>query len=295
LWLSDLRFSAEKHAGGTVLSRRFEDFLNHCTYVRGLSPKTVQTYRQAFKTLPADANLSREILSSWITNLRARGVSPAGVNCYVRSVNSYLTWAHEEGLIAERLHCKQLRAPKRIPVLLTADDVKRIVAYRPATMTERRSKVLCLLLLDCGLRISEALSLQRARVDFDHMVLVVQGKGAKQRPVPFSRELRQILFPWVQKTKGALVFETRNSRPLAARNAYRDLAALCEAAGIAAHVHPHLMRHQFASTYVRKGGDLFRLSKLLGHEAVTTTQKYVRGLGAELLLEDAVRLSPLTK
>ena len=139
---------------------------------------------------------------------------------------------------------------------------------------------LVLLLLDTGIRISEALSIQRTKVDLDQMVLTVMGKGSKERVVPFSTEMRKALFRWVQVAPdSSLLFCTRSGAPLIYRNAYREVMRLMERIGITTRVHPHLFRHQFASSYVRRGGDIYRLSRLLGHTAVSTTQIYLRSMG----------------
>jgi integrase/recombinase XerD len=79
-------------------------------------------------------------------------------------------------------------------------------------------------------------------------------------------------------------------------NAYRDIKTLCRSAGVVgAHIHPHAFRHCFAVTYVRRGGDIYRLSRLLGHASITTTQRYLRSMGIEHLKEGHEQFSPLVR
>ena len=90
------------------------------------------------------------------------------------------------------------------------------------------------------------------------------------------------------------MFSTRRGGRLRYRNVYRDIKALCCAAGVVgAHVHPHNLRHCFAVHYIRRGGDIYRLSRILGHSTISTTQLYLRSMGIEHLREGHARFSPL--
>jgi site-specific recombinase XerD len=153
---------------------------------------------------------------------------------------------------------------------------------------------LIVLLLDTGLRIDEALGLERRRVNIDSMSLRVMGKGARERLVPISTEGRKILYRWLSRSESPLVFTTRSQGRVTYRNAYRDIKALCATIGVTGrHVHPHAFRHCFAASYVRRGGDVYRLSRILGHSSITTTQLYLRSMGIEHLQEGHEQFSPL--
>jgi len=229
--------------------------------------------------------------------MRERGLTPGGCNMYIRTVNNYLSWLREEGHIDQRLTVKLLRAPLHLLTLLSVADVRAIVRYRPGSAAERRTWTLILLLLDTGLRIDEALKLERRRVNLDNLVLAVLGKGGKERQIPFSLELRKVLYRWMRALGDSapcqLVFISRSGLALSYRNVTRDIQRVCRHAGVASHVHPHLFRHQFAATYIRQGGDIYRLSRLLGHSAITTTQIYLRSMGVEDLRAGRERLTPL--
>lgn len=122
--------------------------------------------------------------------MRERGTSPAAINNHIRGVNRFLGWLAEQG------HCEPFRLPrlkpeKRTMRPTTEAELKAIGTFRPKKVSERRLQAICLTLLDTGMRIIEALSLERAGVDFDDMLLTVRGKGNKRRVVPFSVDLRQ--------------------------------------------------------------------------------------------------------
>ena len=178
-----------------------------------------------------------------------------------------------------------LRAPKKIIPLIPDADVKRLASYKTNVRPLRRVHALTLLLLDTGLRISEALTLERNRVDLERRCVSVMGKGSRERMVPLSNEGRKALFLWLSRSKGRYVFSTSAESRLTYRNAFRDMRQLCELAGLTRRVHPHLLRHAFAVNYVRCGGDVYRLSRILGHSNVATTSLYLRSMGFESLQE----------
>jgi len=133
-------------------------------------------------------------------------------------------------------------------------------------------------------------------VNLDDLTLVVWGKGAKERMVPFSIQMRKVLFKHIsaQGGSGPYLFCARTGSRLMYRNVYRGIQALVKKVGIKTHCHPHLFRHQFAASYIRQGGDIYRLSRLLGHTSVSTTQLYLRSMGIEDIRAGQDRLTPLS-
>jgi integrase/recombinase XerD len=120
-------------------------------------------------------------------------------------------------------------------VLLSDAEIRALVLFKPTTVGERRTLTIALLLLDTGLRITEALTLERSKVNLNDLLLTVRGKGDKERIVPFSRELRPILFRWLthpKSHKGPYVFATRTGSLLSQRNTHRDVLTLAVAAGV---------------------------------------------------------------
>ena len=152
-----------------------------------------------------------------------------------------------------------------------------------------------MVMLDSGLRISEALGLTGKSVDFENLVIKVKGKGGKERLVPMSPELRKNLYRYA-KDKEGLLFVTRTKTPVSVQNFQRDFKVLCGAIGIkGVRCSPHTLRHSFAVNYLRAGGNLEYLRRILGHSSLSTTQKYLRALGVEDLLKVHDGLSLLTR
>jgi integrase/recombinase XerD len=198
-----------------------------------------------------------------------------------------LAWLHEEGHTPERLRIK-------LPIqTLTDKEIQRLAAFRPKGRIQSRTWVLAMLLLDCGLRIGEALTLERENVDLDNLVLRVLGKGSKERLVPISLELRKHLFRFLRQTSGRYVFAAFSGAALERHNVYTELQRLCRAAGITV-LHPHGFRHAYAVHATKNGLDVFRLSRILGHSSINTTQIYLRSIGFEHLQAGA-ECSPLRR
>jgi site-specific recombinase XerC len=109
---------------------------------------------------------------------------------------------------------------------LSDGDIRRLATYTPKRWAEFRAWALAMILLDAGLRIAEALNLEREHVDLDAMVMRVLGKGQKIRLVPISVQARKALFRWLSRSDGRLVFGTKQGRQWSARNAYRDVTGL---------------------------------------------------------------------
>jgi site-specific recombinase XerD len=150
------------------------------------------------------------------------------------------------------------------------------------------------------LRISEALALSRDAVDFDNLLICVRaGKGGKHRMVPMSFELRKRVWKYATRTQSPqqrFLFETRNHTRMTVRNIQRDFNRLCRRLRIeGVRTSPHTLRHTFAISYLRAGGNLFYLSKILGHTSVQTTERYLQSLQVEDLQAVHNRLSLLAR
>ncbi len=287
------------------IARLTDEFCNHGKYLRSWSKKTVQTYRHGLglfqefvqrEQLP----LTKSALQRWVIWLREeRKLTPGGCNTHIRSVNSFLSWLHEEGYTAEALHMALLPKPRLVPRLLTRLEIWKLLGRRPTDLSKLRTWALIGMLVDTGVRIEEALLMRSAEVDMDALKVRVTGKGGHQREVPISPEGRKILFRWLVERErrelgGPFVFAAGDGNHLSYRNAYRDIKLFAAQRGVqGVHVHPHAFRHYFAVGFLQNGGDLFTLSRILGHTTVSTTQIYLKSMGIEQIGEVHLRASPL--
>ena len=220
-----------RKAANHDLPKVAEDFIKHGVYLRGWARKTVRTYRQGLNAFqmalgqPGDLHpsgatgtvsfvLTKAHLDTFVIWMRERGLSPGGCDMYIRTVNSYLSWLKEEGHLPQPLRIKLLPDPKKPLATFSSTDIRLIVSFRPKGRLQVRTWTLLLTLIDTGIRIEEALSLERAKVDLDNLTLRVLGKGSKERLVPISLELRKHLFRMTSKTDGRFVFATSSGTRL---------------------------------------------------------------------------------
>jgi integrase/recombinase XerD len=277
-------------------------FIKDGVYLRGWSPRTVETYRFSLDAFARSVDLanpsevSSQHLRQFVAAMRERNLTPGGCNLRIRSVNSYLSWLHEQGHTRDRLRIKQLPNPAKPYLTFSDADLRRVISHVPKGWAHQRAWTLAVLLLDTGMRIGEALSLERDHVDLDAMALRVMGKGQRVRLVPISPHGRKALHRWLTKFEGHYVLGVGENRQWERHNAYHDLAALCRRLGITnVRVNPHAFRHCFAVNYIRNGGDIYRLCRILGHSNISTTQIYLRSMGLEHLQEGHAKFSPLAR
>ena len=266
---------------------RFEEFLTERKYFKNVTGKTLVYYRSAFRSWEKH---SQGAWKTRIINLRNAGLSAVSINTYICAMNAYWKWA------GTGLKVDYLKEEEKILATLNPDQIKRIATFKPKGRNQIRAHAVALLILDGGYRISEVLGLLFEHCDFDNLVLKVRGKGNKHRLVPLSQEMRRVLYRYATKNSGPgrFLFGTRNNTLVRVRNSERDFKALGQRLGITGvRFSPHTLRHTFAVQYLRAGGNLFYLSKILGHTSVTTTQKYLQSVGVDDLQAVHDRLSPL--
>jgi integrase/recombinase XerD len=254
----------------------FDLFVREKTFLQNVSPLTVRMYRKAFdKFLLHDGSLSRIGISTFVVGMREAGLSPAACNVHIRAINSFLSWCGENKHTAEHLKIKLLKQERKVVETFTDAHIKAIVHARP-TGTDKRTQVILFTLIDTGLRIDEALSLTREAVDLDNLLLKVRGKGNKERVIPFSRELRKALYLYLKTHKHRYLFPVRSGDRMLYRNFLRDMVDFCQNLGITGvRISPHTLRHTFAVNYLRHGGNVFALQRILGHEDLAMTRRYV--------------------
>ena len=258
------------------MTAQFERFVQEGVYLRNWSPQTARIYRQAWRSFDgAGQPFSDDGVNAWIVRLRQRGVRAASVNAYVRSLNSFLSYLGGVGHQPLPAKVRQLREPKAPPKTLSTQALQAILRRRPTSFYESRIHALVVLLADTGVRINEALRLRMRDVDWDSLLLRVEGKGSKTRFVPFSAQGRQALYRFNQlredkRVPGDILFGAPDSgRAWTYENCRRDLRRRFDG------VTPHMFRHTFATRFIASGGSPFQLQRMLGHADIKTTLRYV--------------------
>ena len=308
----------------TTLQLLFQQFLRERKYLRNVSPRTVEWYETAWKAFcdsathcPTDpGELNRAHLEQLVYALRERGVRPVTCNTWLKALNAFFRWLHEQEHLPTRVHLRPLMVEKRLVPTFDAAAIHAIVSFKlPSQVTVNRKHVngprsgqkafgwwrvhaLACALLDTGCRVQELLDAKVEAFDLDDLLVTVVGKGDKQRRIPFSTELRRILFRYLQQRERSgvskhesLMFPVHTGGPWDQRNALRAFYVLQKRIGRRP-VGFHRLRHTFATEYLRRGGDVVRLSRTLGHTQITTTMRYLHLL-TEDLAEAHAKLSIL--
>jgi integrase/recombinase XerD len=281
----------------TDLNGYFDRFLRERVYLHNITPKTRDYYVTAWKAFvrahaeapirTADAPIfTRADLQHFIVHLRERGVKAVTCNCWLRGLNAFGRWLHAEGVIPQPVRLRPQKEEKRLLALHDQTALRALISYRPKTYIQWRVHSVACTILDTGCRIEELLTARVSDFDCDNLLLTVVGKGRKQRKVPFSIELRKVLFRFAQvkgraDVRSDLMFPARDGGKWEHRNARRSYYCLLKNLGLP-QTGFHLLRHTFATEYLRSGGDVVRLSIILGHTEVGTTMKYLHLLTDDL-------------
>ncbi len=257
---------------------KFEQFIKERQYLHNVSPATVSWYTHNFKWMPCESPTEDE-LKAMVIRMREKGLRATGCNSAIRSINAYLKWS------GSPLKIPQMKEPQLILPTYTTAQIQLLLNWKAKKATGRRMSALIAILADTGCRIDEALSLHWKDIDFDNLLVLLHGKGRKDRLVPMSLELRRRLFLYQRKSeskKDSLVFSTLAGTKQGRRNVLRDFKQLCRTLGFEPPTRSiHAMRHTFAVNYLRKGGSVFHLQKMLGHSTLEMTRRY-----ANLMTED---------
>lgn len=235
---------------------------------------------------------SREALHRWAP------LSPASRNRKTAALKSFFSWAYAEGLIrhdlSDRLHSP--RVPHHLPHFISVDEVQSLIhSFRqekdlpPGQV--RREQALLLLLYGGGLRVSEACRLKWIAVDEPRRVLRVLGKGGKERLVPIPAAAMEAVSALREGSPGPFVFGEEALNP---RVAYEWIRQRGHKAGLHHQLHPHALRHSYATHLLSGGANLRTLQELLGHESLRATEKYTH-LSVDQLARTMEKTHPLGK
>jgi integrase/recombinase XerD len=269
---------------------RFVEFTRERQYLHNVSPATISWYAHALKWLPSESP-TQDDLKAVVLRMREAGLKETGCNAALRAINAYLHWnsgaERKCGAGCNHPRIGQLREPQNILPTLTESQVKLIVGWKLGkNCYRRRWHLLALVLLDTGCRITEALTLRVSDIDLDNLLLVLNGKGSKQRVVPFSFVLRKALHRHItecQLKPESLLFATKEGTAVWRITALRSIKLVCKQLGFAPPARTlHSFGHTFAIFYLRRGGSVFHLQKIMGHSSLEMTKRYAALSTADL-------------
>jgi integrase/recombinase XerD len=211
------------------MTDRFDLFIREKTFLQNLAPRTIKYYKECWNAFTRyKGELSEQGVKEFMMSMLEAGMKPGSPNAFARGMNVYFAWLKANKYIEEQLKVPLVKTEKRVLRTYRPEDMQKIINYHPEYFGEKRLMALLATLVDCGLRIDEALTLERKGVDLDNLLLTVAGKGRKERVVPFSRDLRKVLYKWLKEHNNALVFCTRRGDKLGYDNVRRDFHLLLD-------------------------------------------------------------------
>jgi integrase/recombinase XerD len=307
---------------GAQLDRAIEDYLTFLRVERGLAPATLRAYRADLADFAAARGTERDWSrgpDAAVRYLAARtkrgkpsdpGLAPTSLRRRAASIRGFYKFVFGDGLIPVDVaaHLDLPRMPRLLPETLTVGEVERLLEAAGADddpePARLRDRALVELLYAAGLRISEALGLDREDLALDGAFVRVIGKGDKERLVPVGDVALGVLATWIDGPRGPLLalghvapvrggplFLGDRGRRLARQQAWSSVRRAAAAAGLADRVSPHTLRHSFATHLLEGGADLRIVQELLGHASISTTQLYTH-LTGERIREVYARAHP---
>ncbi len=254
------------------------------------SPRTVDAYRRDLTAFAASLDgpvgeATTEQIEAWLASLRAEGRAPTTVARRLAAVRAFFRHLTLIGMRADNPAAAIAgpRRPRTVPRTLSPSEAERLVEVATGTTPRAmRDRALVELLYGAGLRVSEAVGLVKASVDLEGRLVRVVGKGGKERLVPLGRPAAEALRrymalgrPHLDRRHRPDLFLNARGGALTRAGVFLILRRLADRAGLEpGRVHPHLLRHSFATHLLEGGADLRSVQEMLGHADVATTERY---------------------
>jgi integrase/recombinase XerC len=291
-------------------------YLDHVRFEKRLAERTCTLYRLDLERLAQMAQASGVALLQvqpthirrWVAQMHSAGRSGRGIALILSGWRGFFNWLGREGRIASNpvQGVRAPKAPKPLPKALGVDEAVQLAEHDNPDddpWLEARDAAMVELLYGCGLRVAEltgldvcasddALRQGRGWIDLQAAEVQVQGKGSKRRTVPLGTAAIQALEHWLAvrsqlagmlnaptpgtSSQALALFAGRHGTRLTSQSIWQRLRRRSLQAGLATPVHPHMLRHSFASHVLQSSGDLRAVQELLGHANITTTQVYTR-------------------
>lgn len=277
-----------------TFDKLIEDFEAHLILEKGLSGNTSSAYIRDVRHLEdfvRDQSLtlleiSPEHLHLFLTTIHELGISPRSQSRMISGIKSFFKFLILEGYMesnpAEFIESPQLS--RELPDVLSVEEIDNMIAAIPIGKEESlRNRAIIETIYGSGLRVSELIDARISRLDLNERLLIVEGKGSKERLVPVSPIAAELIEEWLQKRSEMkvkpngedIIFLNRRGAPLTRVMIFYIVKELAELAGIKKTVSPHTLRHSFATHLLEGGANLRAIQEMLGHESIATTELYL--------------------
>ena len=271
-----------------IAQKELDRFLHKLQYERQLSPHTLDSYSRDLQRLLQHLNelgvsklsdVKESHISSFVAQRHRRQISAKSIQRELSAIRSFFNYLITEQQL--KLNpAKEVRAPKigrKLPKTLDVDQVQHFLAITETTPIAIRDIAILELFYSSGLRLSELVGLNLAQLDLKQGLVTVTGKGNKMRVVPIGKQASQAIKDWLKvrlADENDALFLGQTGKRLSARSVQQRMRYWAQKQAMPTHVHPHMLRHSFASHVLESSGDLRAVQELLGHSDINTTQIY---------------------
>jgi integrase/recombinase XerC len=281
--------------GATIVEKAVAQFLRSLQE-RNASPHTIKAYRTDLAQFAEYVgpqswrDIDHVLIRGYLSSLYERGLSKTSVARALAALRSLYKWLAQEGEVEQNPAALVAtpRLPKKLPRVPTIEEVNTVLdsAMPECSAFMERDQATLELLYGCGIRNSELIGINVDDIRWSNELVLVRGKGRKERFVPFGDSAKaavQAYLPARQRVLGetkrtterALLINLRGSR-LTTRSVGRIVKQIAVARGLSPDVHPHTLRHAFGTHMLEEGADLRAIQEMLGHERLSTTQRYTQ-------------------
>ncbi len=280
---------------------------------RNSSPHTIKAYAGDLENFAAYVgprgwkNIDHIVVRGFLAHLYEKGLSKTSVARSLAAVRSLYRWLAQEGVVEQNPASLVAtpKLPKKLPRVPTMEEMNGVLdgAMPEVASFPERDALMFELLYGCGIRNSELIGINLDDMGMSAEVILIRGKGKKERFVPFGESVKSALARYLpqrqkvlavrRKNVNALLINQRGGR-LTTRSVGRIVKKIAVAKGLSADIHPHTLRHAFGTHMLEEGADLRAIQEMLGHERLATTQRYTQ-LSTRHVLEVYDRTHPRAK
>ena len=273
------------------ITKDINQYIEYIFQVKNLSPNTANSYKRDLLKLSSYmeslgitsySKITDDIGTGWIGSLFSSNNNPRSIQRHLSSAKGFFKFLKKNSII-ESSPFELVNAPKTpqyLPDVLSPEDVEQLLSLKPVDVLEIRDLAIVELMYSSGLRVSETANIDLNDFEEEMSFLRVLGKGSKTRIVPLGRYAINAIQNWIKERKKysekskALFINLKGSR-LSVRSIQLRLKRLALKQGLPP-VHPHMLRHSFATHMLESSGDLRTIQELLGHSSLSTTQIYTK-------------------
>ena len=252
--------------------------------LKGNSKHTYIYYQRVLGYFQKDMDIERveqitlSVCKQWLLSLMERELTSASVQSYVRGLRAFLHWLYNNDYlpidISERFRLP--KAQRKVIDILTPNEVRQLIdCFDVSNYHELRNLCICLLMVDSGLRLNEAVTLQTSRFHLSDRYCIVDGKCNKQRYVPIGELTAQYFTQYMMVRPNSRMLLCQIDGTPITITTMKDLFRKLKVKSGISRIHPHLLRHTFATRYLENGGNIYNLQIIMGHSTLDMVKKYL--------------------